>query len=78
MKIYLVTRKDEASWDEYVSWVVVAKSPLDARKFIAKQYEEISRYSNSEINIYSESNLKAKEITSADKREVVLEAYKAE
>lgn len=30
MKIYLVHRTDEIGYDEYIAWVIIAKSPKEA------------------------------------------------
>jgi hypothetical protein len=72
MNIYLVTRTDDWSYDDFTAIVVVAKSPFNAKR--VKPYRGRSTVSWTEPK-----NLKAEKVGTTHKKEgtIILESFNA-
>ena len=72
MKLYLVTRTDEADWDEHDGFVVRAANEENALKLA---HEFADKYNSPKRYTFRSDNTKIVEITNEGPEEVILDSF---
>lgn len=72
MNLYLVTRTDEAYYDEYNALVVRAESANDAKKIALHKHEYGSEYPG-----FTQDNIRAQKLNAEGERGLIIGSFRA-